>query len=150
MMQISNVQGLSRSETMTAIGLIECLLKFLKGRIVEPPDLALTDTRSNLEPVALEISATYFNDPPALMDRLRLLIFTAQKSSLTEQTILLVEICFSAMLEASLYSKASWSYLKNNSSSPQLLRCLLLESPHERIREGAAASIRRVCGAMPS
>ncbi|MCJ1379414.1 hypothetical protein MMC17_002515 [Xylographa soralifera] len=131
-MQISNAHGLSRSETMTAIGLIECLLKFLK------------------EPVPLETSATYFSDPPALMDQLRLLIFTAQESSLTVQTIWLIELCFSAMLEASLYSKASWSYLRNHSSSPRLLRCLLLESPHEKIRDGAAGSIRRVCGAMPS
>ena len=148
-MQTSDSHGLSRSETMTAIGLIECLLKFLKGGISQNSDLALTDT-SNVEPVPPATSATYFSDPPALMDRLRLLIFTAQESSLTVQTIWLIELCFSAMLEASLYSKASWSYLKNHSSSPQLLRCLLLESPQEKIRDGVAGSIRRVCGAMPS
>ena len=149
-MQISNSQGLSRTETMTAIGLIECLLKFLKGGESQNADLSLTDTRRNVEPVPLETSATYFSDPPALMDRLRLLIFTTQEPSPTVQTIWLIELCFSAMLEASLYSKASWGYLKNHPSSPQLLRCLLLESPHEKIRDGVAGSIRRVCVAMPS
>ncbi|MCJ1398303.1 hypothetical protein MMC11_001500 [Xylographa trunciseda] len=149
-LHISSTQGLSRSETMTAVGLIECLLKFLKGGVFQKSGLALTNIRQNAEPVPLEISAMYFSDPPALIDRLRLLIFTAQESPITAQTIWLVEICFSAMLEASLYSKASWSYLRNHSSSPRLLRCLLLESPHEKIREGAVASVRRVCGAMPS
>ena len=135
---------------MTAIGLTECLLKFLKGGKSRKLDLSLTDTSRNAEPVPLETSATYFSDPPALIDQLRLLIFTAQDSPLNVQTTCLIELCFSAMLEASLYSKASWSYLKNHSSSPQLLRCLLLESPHEKIRDGVAGSIRRVCGAMPS
>ena len=136
-------------DVMTAIGLIECLLRFLKGAV----PFLVCNRQTNVfmaEPVPLDVSATYFDDAPAFLDQLRQLIGAAQLSQQTPQTIHLIHLSFAIMLEASLYSKSVWQYYKQHLSSLQLLRSLLLESPYEKLREGVVRSIRGVCSSLPS
>ncbi|MCJ1473220.1 hypothetical protein MMC13_001871, partial [Lambiella insularis] len=135
---------------MIATGLVECLLRFLKGGINNQLLLYRANKLDAQEPVPPSLSATYFGRAAALVDRLQLLLTAAQASTSTNQNIWLVEICFSTILEISLCSKVIWNYFTGHSSTAQLLRSLLLENTHEKIREGVVASVRRVCGTMPS
>ena len=68
----------------------------------------------------------------------------------TTDTIDLIRFCFSTVLEASLHSNAVWRYFEEKATTAQLLRGLLLESPHEKLREGVALAMRGVCRVLPS
>jgi hypothetical protein len=135
---------------MTAVGLIECLMKFLKGEASFRGYLPSTNSGVAIEPVPLAVSATYFDSASALSDRLRGLISAAQSSLGISQAAYLMQICFGAMLEASLYSKAVWNHYRSHRSSQALLRSLLLESIDTKLREGVVLLIRSICGSLPS
>lgn len=132
------------------MGLIECLLRFLKGETSFQVQLSPSNSGFTTEPVPLAVSATYFDNGPALLDRLQELISVTQASLEMPQAAYLVQICFGVMLEASLYSKPVWGHYKSHPSFQPLIRSLLLDSPDTKLREGVVLLIRSICGSLPS
>jgi len=148
--RLSSASGINRTEVTIAVSLIECLMKFLKGKAFFQDHLLLSNLGPTIEPVPLAVSATYFDSASALFDRLRELIGAAQDSPEIFQSAYLVQICFGVMLEASLYSKPVWDHYKDHPSTRPLIRSLLLDSSDTKLREGVVLLIRSICGSLPS
>ena len=135
----------------TAVGLVDCLLTFLKGLLPCP---SLIGPRANIfhhvEAVPVEVSSTFFSDEAALVERLLLFIAFAQSGTNSDQEIELVSKSFATILEASLHCHKVWIYFKNANRSSTLLQKLLLENSRPEIRQGVADSIRGICCSLPT
>ncbi|KAF2751197.1 hypothetical protein M011DRAFT_104769 [Sporormia fimetaria CBS 119925] len=110
--------------------LVKVLLAFLKER----PQSA--------------ISAHYFADVSALVDRLLLILDLALKDSTGDPSV--AQDAYAAILEASLHSRAVWETFDRRPEISRLHETLLLTDSRKALREGIARSIASVCdGDLP-
>ena len=140
---------ISYSDIITASGLIDCLLQFLKGKL-RYYVIYLSLTYYSTEPVSSDTSAKYFLNPSMLIDCLHGLIVAAPSIKTGPEINSLIRNCFASMLEASLHSKTVWTCFKTHRSTSQLLSRLLIESSDKGVREGVVVSMKSVCGEMPT
>jgi ubiquitin carboxyl-terminal hydrolase 34 len=95
-----------------------------------------------------EISAGYFSDSAALVDRLMKVVSVALQAS---NSAAIAQDAYAAILEASLHSRAIWDSFTRH---PDLLRThqdLLLAHPNQSIRDHVARKIASICGGdLPS
>ena len=143
------IVDISYSDVITAAGLIDCLLQFLKGKL-RYHVICLSLTYHSTEPVSSDTSAKYFLEPSMLVDCLHRLIVAAPSIKSGPEISSLIRKCFASMLEASLHSKTVWTCFKTHQSTSQLLSKLLIESNDRGVREGVVVSMKSVCGEMPT
>lgn len=116
----------------TAVGLVDCLLTFLK------------------EATSPRISSTFFPDAAALVERLLWFVAFAQSDSNDSQGTELVRKSFAAILEASLHCSKAWDCFKNTTQISMLLQKLLLEDTRLELRKGVVESVQGICSSLPS
>lgn len=125
-------------------GLVDCVLRFLKGTYKPCNTISNTDISRWVEPVSAEVAARFLPDAQAFVERLQSLIPQARNISSTQANDLVCN-CFATILEASLRCKNVWEIFKSANQCSSLFRCLLLEDRRSEIRQGVAESIRGIC-----
>jgi ubiquitin carboxyl-terminal hydrolase 34 len=138
----------SEIDLSIAAGLVDCLLKFLKGA----PHSALyvsTNLICKQEPVTPEAAKEFFPDAAPFVERLQSLIPVARKIASTEANNLVCN-CFAAILEASLQCGSVWDSFKSSGQCSKLFHQLLLADPIPDIRQGIADSVRGICCTLPT
>ena len=111
--------------------LVDCMLRFLK------------------QPVPDSISDLYFKQPPVLSDRLRELIFAAQKGPPCSEKVHLIQVCFAAWIEACLHSPLLWEYFQQSPQSSLTLKNVWLQCDDAGVRMAATQVIKAICTALP-
>ena len=139
-----------RTGLIPAQGLVECLLVFLKGQVLQYFSINTLGLTSDAEPVALDISDQVFIDCAVLVDRIQKLISMAQLSLKEFESDALVCTSFAVMLECSLHSTEFWECFSNHQRTGTLLQYLTLDSRSTAVRNAAVAAIRTVCGVLPA
>ncbi|KAL9043997.1 MAG: hypothetical protein Q9214_002835, partial [Letrouitia sp. 1 TL-2023] len=132
-------------EIKATSSLIDCLLKYLKGKKKMLVRIVLADERFIAEHASSEVFDQISLDSKAFVNRLLSLITAAQnvnKNSLSEN---LISGPFAVILEVSLHSDKVWSAFKETGDPQSLLRRTLLQEPSQKIREGIAKAIESIC-----
>ena len=111
--------------------LLDCMLRFLK------------------QPVPDSISDLYFQQPSVLSDRLRELIFTAQKGSSCPENVQLIQVSFATLIEACLHSPPLWEYFQQSPYSRSVLKNLWLQCDDLGVRSDATQVVKAICTALP-
>lgn len=138
----------SNVDISTAAGLVDCALKFLKGRLT-PICVSICLTFHILEPVSSEMASKFFLDPLAFIKRLQGLIQSAQVIPNLEAANLVCD-SFAVILEASLHCNHIWHIFKDTNKCSVLFQSLLLGDARQEIRQGVAGSIRGICCTLPT
>lgn len=113
-----------------ALGLVDCLLTFLK------------------EPMPTEAGLSVFPNPLALLKRLQSMIPEALSVFNSPEADFLAINCFAALLKASLCSGTFWKYLKDADACSTLLRRLLLDEPKWQTRVRVAEWVKSICRSL--
>ena len=132
-----------------ALGLVECLLMFLKGLHLFILLTQFTDTSRYSEPVPAEAGLSMFPNPLALLKRLQSMIPEALSVSNSSEADFLAINCFAALLKASLCSDTFWKHLKVADVCSTLLRRLLLDEQKWQTRVRVAEWIKSLCRPLP-
>jgi len=139
------------TDVSTAVGLVDCLLTFLKGSYpCQVFSRSNVNTFHFIEAVSPEVSSTFFSDEAALVERLLSFITFAQSGTNSNLGIELVRKSFAVILEASLHCSKVWIYFKRTDQSSIPLQHLLIEDTRQEIRQGVADSIRGICCSLPT
>ncbi|KAI9773606.1 MAG: hypothetical protein M1840_006880 [Geoglossum simile] len=138
---------------LLASDLVECLLRFLKGKIHTTLSwCSFMLTAFLVEPVSSETSASYFSDEAALVERLVTLLNAAKslESWSYAESPALAWQCFSAIIEASIHSAAFWDLFTRRSDIPGLIKELVLDDPRLSLRKCVAERMSHVCKVLPN
>lgn len=138
----------SEVNLLVAAGLVDCLLRFLKGIFTHMFKKSIRLSACVAEPVPPETAKDIIPDPPAFVERLRFLITSARMGSSPDANTTACK-CFATILEASLHSKSVWNFFKSTDQCLNLLRSFLLEDSRQELRQGVADSIRGICCTLP-
>lgn len=140
----------TETDAMIVIGLVDCLLRFLKGPIRQVIMKPRTLISSVLEPISPSTPVSYIPEGVLLADRLVALISTALSMPGNMMAANLSSLCFKALLEASLHSQEVWSQFKGKKEAAVILQMLLLSDAAYMVRADAADAIRALCGTLPT
>ena len=128
---LSESTAMTVMESLTTLSLVECLLRFLK------------------EPVPHDTSATYFESPVKLVDRLMDLLSLYLDGKITEHADSLACSCFASILDASAHSRSVWDRFRTHPAAPALFRSLWLCNSKPTVRKATVAAVKSLCVALP-
>lgn len=132
-------------EIRATSSLIDCLLKYLKGKKKMLVHIVLADERFIAEHASSEVFDQISLDSKAFVNRLLSLITAAQNAAKHPSSENLISGPFAVILEVSLHSDKVWSAFKETGDPQSLLRCTLLQESRQKIREGIAKAIESIC-----
>ena len=140
----------TETDAMIMLGLVDCLLRFLKGSIRQVMMKTRTLISPVLEPISPSTPVSYIPNGVLLADRLLALISAALSTPGNMMAANLGSLCFKALLEASLHSQEVWSQFNSKQEAAVILQMLLLSDAAYMVREDAADAIRALCGTLPT
>lgn len=135
----------TNGECLAVAGLVECLLKFLKGVLQTITDGTSSNGMSLSEAARTDSSDGILSGKVSLVDRLLSLI--SQADDIKDISVASALICGSlgCILEASLHSATLFESFKNAGRFQAILQKALLHDRRRPIRMGIARSIRSIC-----
>lgn len=132
-------------EIRVTSSLIDCLLKYLKGKKNILVRIIPADGAFLAEHASSEVFDQISLDNRGFVNRLLSLITAAQNIDKDPSSENLISGPFAVLLEVSLHSDKVWSAFKETGDLQSLLRRTLLQEPHQKIREGIAKAIESIC-----
>ena len=135
----------AEADTIVALGLVDCLINFLKGMRTSFFSHAISDSGCYPEPMPAEVGLSVFPDPLKLLKRLQAMIPEAPSMYPSSEADILTIDCFAALLKASLCSDSFWKHFKEADVCSTLLRRLLLDEPRWQTRFRVAEWVKTLC-----
>jgi ubiquitin carboxyl-terminal hydrolase 34 len=137
-------------ELQLAAVLVSILLEFLRGMFNDIVYVKVATFLPEAERPGPEMSANYFSDSAALVDRLiKIISVTLQGPNLSMAAM--AQDAYATILEASLHSEDVWRAFTSHADSQRVHFVLLLAQPIVSVREHVSRKITSICGGdLPS
>ncbi|KAI4169825.1 MAG: hypothetical protein LQ343_005374 [Gyalolechia ehrenbergii] len=143
---VSGASSTTDGELRAVAGLIECLLKFLKGEQGSMSDhVSNTNVIAISEATRTEASSKLLSEQASLVEGLLCLINIAEHTEDLSLVLSLTCGSLGCILEASLHSKVFFKAFQDANQFQIILRKVLLCEPRRVIRVGIAKSIKSIC-----
>ena len=129
-LDVSEEAAVSGTNGLVMQALTECLHLFLK------------------EPSSEAMSNTSFEDPGAVVNRLKDLTLQALQDITPDVNSKIACACFGSILEASLHSEPVWNIVKQDGSISLLLEKLWLQAPREDVRRACVDALKSILSSL--
>ncbi|KAL8728289.1 MAG: hypothetical protein Q9166_005496 [cf. Caloplaca sp. 2 TL-2023] len=136
---------ITNGDHQAVAGLVECLLKFLKGEWQVVTDETGSNSMSISEAARTNSTKKILSDKVSLVERLFSSINAANDTKELRMALALTCGSLGCILEASLHSETFFENFKNAGQFRMILQKALLHDRRRAIRLGIAKSIRSIC-----